>query len=190
MTDHFLSLSLPRKAALPEEEIREAFHEIGRRHHPDSGESPDAEIFGAGNVAQQVLSDPGKRIGHLLELVFEGREREHEGSIDGVLMGIFSEVGTVLPLADALVRKKAAVQSTLAKALLEKETVAVQKKLTGATTSVTSLTEGCLARLEELDTLLARAPEEGWALGQTLYRELSFLTRWKMQLQESFAKLF
>jgi curved DNA-binding protein CbpA len=68
MTDHFAALDLPRRPWLDPEELKQRFHELTARHHPDvAGGTPDRR-FEAITTAYAVLRDPAARLRHLLEL--------------------------------------------------------------------------------------------------------------------------
>ena len=64
MSTHYSSLGLPPGATLPE--IKDAYRELSRRHHPDAG--GDHDTFCAVTQAASVLLDPSRRQAYDLEL--------------------------------------------------------------------------------------------------------------------------
>lgn len=57
---HFEVLGVAPTASL--DEIRAAYRQLARTHHPDSGLHPDAARMSAVNAAWHHLSDPGRRV--------------------------------------------------------------------------------------------------------------------------------
>lgn len=98
-----------------EDELREAFREAGRKIHPDAGgdESEFAEL----REAFALLVSPSRRLRHWLEL--RGVSCELRGAISPMLMGLFSSVGEVTQLAEALIRRRNEAKTSLGRAMLE-----------------------------------------------------------------------
>jgi curved DNA-binding protein CbpA len=58
--DHYAELGVPRDAS--SEEIRRAYRQVARRHHPDVNRDPGGpERFAAAARAYEILSDPAAR---------------------------------------------------------------------------------------------------------------------------------
>jgi curved DNA-binding protein CbpA len=53
------TLGVPKDAK--PEEIKSAFRREAKRHHPDSGDKPDAEAFSRASNAHKLLMDPARR---------------------------------------------------------------------------------------------------------------------------------
>ena len=101
MTDCFALLGLPRAAALDEAALQAAWHEKGRAAHPDSP-GGDAALAADIIAAHEILSQPEKRLKHLLEL---HAEPWRTVPISAELMDLFMKMGAELQNAVALANK-------------------------------------------------------------------------------------
>ena len=178
--DHFATLGLERSAALDETVVRERFHELSREAHPDA-ENGDEAKFAAINEAQRVLSSPAARLRHLLELEYDGKV-ESSGAMSAQLMDLFSDVGGVLSQADALISKRQAATTAVAKALLAGEEVSVQQALMGAGGQL-------MGRRQEIEDGLGGLSLSDRDKLVTTAHELAFLEKWQRQVQERLGQL-
>lgn len=177
--DAFARLGLPRRPDLSEETLREAFREAGRSAHPDAGGGGDD--FQAMQEAYQLLSRPSRRLKHWLEL--NGVPGDERGTLGADLMDHFSRTGGVVQEADALIRKREAALSALAKAMLEGETQRVRARIDGAQSALKEAVDAKVA-------LFPSVGEGGAADAWQLVRDLAFLEKWQAQLRERFGKLW
>lgn len=175
-------LGIPERLLLTEDEVRTAFREAGKRVHPDAG-GGEGE-FAALKEAQSLLASPSKRLRHWLEL--RGLEIETRGAIGGELMQLFSEVGAVNQQADALVRKREAAQSALAKALLEGETQVCREEVEAMIGKLDEVIAGECAEFPKWE--MEYSPE--WKEQMELaVRNLTFLEKWRAGLRAGYSRL-
>ena len=113
MQDYFSEMGLPRKASLDAGEIRERFHKLARRIHPDSGVEPDGAAFEALNRAHVELASCPRRIWHLLELQYGSENLEKSGGVSERLVELFSTVGRVIAEAETIAIKRNSASSDL-----------------------------------------------------------------------------
>ena len=178
--DHFATLGLERSAALDEAFVRERFHEMSREAHPDA-EDGDESRFAAINEAQRVLSSPAARLRHLLELEYGGKV-ESTGAMSAQLMDLFSDVGSALSQADALISKRQAATTAVSKALLAGEEVSVQQALMGAGGQL-------MGRRQEIEAGLGGIGLSDRGKLVATAHELAFLEKWQRQVQERLGQL-
>ena len=98
------------------------------------------------------------------------------------LMDLFAGVGGALQAADGLITKRQATTTAVARALLAKEEVAVQRALMGAGGQL-------MARRQQVEGGLAEIGLEERAQLVEAWHELSFLEKWQRQVQERMAGL-
>ena len=176
--DAFAELGLPRDPAVSLDQVREAFREAGKSRHPDAGGG--AGDFARLQEAMAMLSDPGSRLRHWLEL--EGIEGGMRGPLGGGLMDLFGSVGGLLQEADGLIRERQAAGSALAKALMEGRVQAVREKLEVMQDRLEREMESRCAAF----AAIARGESDGWLIA----RELTFLGKWRAQLRERYGALW
>jgi len=180
MVDHFATLGLARSAALDEAVVRERFHALSREAHPDAA-GGDERVFAEINEAQRVLTSPAARLRHLIELEF-GTRPQPTGQMSAELMDLFTGIGVALQAADALILKRKAAASAVAKALLAKDEVVVQRSLMEAGGQLMSRCRQIEDGFSEIDLSERSVMEAAW-------HELSFLEKWQRQVQERMAGL-
>ena len=174
MTDHFAVLGLARAPWVDAEALKERFHRLGAKNHPDAadGSSP---AFAEINAAWQTLRDPAKCLRHYLEM-------EHPASLAGVdgtppdIADLFMDIAAFLPDAQHFAARNAA-GSPLSRALLEPERIALRNRLDSLAASVAARMEAITARLRE-ETLTSGELA-------TLLASLVFLGKWSPQLAEA-----
>lgn len=178
--DAFELLGLPRQAALDEAEIQARHHERIAGSHPDQAANPDErDAFSKRaselNQAAQTLKNPVSRLRHLLDLIAPGEK--HDAGLDQGLMDLFTQVGSAVQTAQQLLAKKSAASSALAKALLTEEEIQAQETLQTALAEVT--------RAESALDFQVSDPADL----RRLYTKLSFLDKWRRQLNEKLLAL-
>jgi hypothetical protein len=176
--DCFALLDLPRSAHLDDAELRERYHALVR-------ERIDAAT-GGGDVGQalhrayEILADPVLRLRHLLRLVAPDR-KSGGAALSADLMGLFSEVGTVLQRADQLLGRLGQTSSALGRALLAGEEAEVQLALQGV---LSQLTEAWDAEIESLPHLGIEDP----IVIEAALGRLRVLQKWKGEVQTRLLK--
>ncbi|MDA7673014.1 hypothetical protein OAK43_01285 [Verrucomicrobiales bacterium] len=171
--DAFATLDFPRRLVLSMEEIEGRWRELSRESHPDS-DSGDSDRAADVNRAYETLRSPGSRLRHWLEL--NAVEIPRNASIDEDLMAQFTEIGSLLALADAFMAKKNAATSAIAKALIADEEFAVQK-------DVQNRMGHLKAQIEAISDQF-NAFEADYVAAVRGLEKLRFLEKWNQQCQE------
>lgn len=179
--DAFQTLGLETRLVIPEEAIRDAYRECGKRLHPDAG-GGEGE-FAALRDSFAVISSPSRRLKHWLEL--RGTPGEVRGTIDNALMDLFSEVGTITQQAESVVRKREEAKSALVRAMLEGETQTCRESVERAILKVEAAIDHECAHFSAYEN--AESPDID-AASQTA-RNLAFLEKWRTSLRACFSRL-
>src|SRR3954451_22981006 len=120
MTDHFVTLALPRRPWLDADALKEWFHRTTAELHPDVVGRGDAERFAEINVAYNTLREPAGRLRHLLELGAP-EQLSRPQSIPNELADFFMRLAGLRHTLDAFAQKESAAESALSRALLSEE---------------------------------------------------------------------
>jgi hypothetical protein len=178
MPHAFELLQLPVRLVLTDEEIRTAFREAGKIHHPDAG--GDTENFSLLQSAYSEILSPARRLKAWLNISqIPGDER---GVISPELMDLFSKVGACLQQADELIRQRESTRSALAKAMLEGKTFATREEIERIQSDAQALVD---KRLHSFPGI-----EEGTVDAWQVLRDLVFLEKWQAQLRDRYGKLW
>jgi curved DNA-binding protein CbpA len=178
MTDAFATLGIPRRLAWTDDDLRQAFRDAGKSAHPDAGGTGPG--FQTLQEALGLLSSPSRRLKHWLQLrEIPGDDR---GTLGADLMDAFSQIGTILQDADALIRKREAAQSALAKAMLEGATQLLRERIETGQAALESLISLRLATFDSLEAGVG----DPWQV----VRDLAFLEKWQAQLRERYGRLW
>jgi curved DNA-binding protein CbpA len=175
MTDYFALLDQPRQPWLDPEGLKESFHARTRHSHPDARPESESD-FAELNEAYQVLSDPKRRLHHLLALRGEA-PKNAQTSVPSEIEAIFPEIAALTREADLLAEKLLLKTSTLSRSLLQSEVFDTQKKIARFLTTIGALRNKALVRLAEIEATDS-------AEMHALYLQFSYLNRWLQQLQE------
>jgi len=214
MTDYFAVLGEARRPWLEEEALKERFLELASRHHPDvagkpatgSSASPEASPEGKGeadfaaiNLAYQTLRDPRARLRHLLELE---RAREAGKAESGpkhqpppeAINTLFAGMGTLRMKSDAFLKKRSAASSSIARALLLPEQLALQEELEKWLAELETERQNNVVLLHSLDTLWLAGEShpqrtEVVAALEQLVQLFGYLDKWIAQIRELLVKL-
>ncbi|MGC4015479.1 MAG: hypothetical protein QM755_13325 [Luteolibacter sp.] len=178
--DAFETLGIPRALVIPEEEVRAAFREAGKRVHPDAGGS-EME-FAAAQQAFATLMSPSKRLKHWLTL--RGESGDDRGSISPELMDLFGQVGAAMQQADGVVRKRGEARSALVLAMLEGETQACREAIEVAISKVDAAIGAEVSVFPAIESGAVTASQAAQHV-----RNLAFMEKWRANLQERFARL-
>ena len=192
MTDLFALLGEPRRPDLDPERIKETFHRLSRTEHPDHASAPadgaDAS-FAQLNLAQATLRDPKTRLRHLLELEFPQVRLAGPSAVPATLADLFAPIHGLLREIDALLCKKAAAPSALARALLAREEFALRARAETHFAEVQTLQTAALLDLQAFDSVWeVRSPDAAGRL-HDFYQRFSYLGRWTDQLRERLFQL-
>jgi curved DNA-binding protein CbpA len=175
VTDLFAVLGVPRRPCVDADELKERFHRLSARHHPDAA-GGSAQSFTDLNTAWQTLRDPAKCLRHYLELT-------HPGLLAGAdqtpadLADLFMDIAAFRQSAQKLAARLASASTPLTRALLEPERITLRAKSDDLAAAVADRTAKILASLREESP----GPE---AL-TTLLSSLVFLGKWAAHLAEA-----
>ncbi len=176
----FEILGLEPRLALDRDALNQAFRDAGKLAHPDAGGSEEG--FAQLQAAVNVLSSPARRLRAWLES--KGVQVDCRGSVGSEMMDEFGRVGEVSQQAEAVIRKREAAQSALAKAMIESETQLCREELGAAMSRLEGLIEGICSEFPGLDQS-GCIPDEA----MQWHRDLTFLEKWRASLRALFAKL-
>ena len=191
MTDDFFALfGEQRRPWLDPEGVKETFHRLSRTEHPDQQEVGGEGDFAKLNQAQAVLRDPKLRLRHLLELEHPEVKLSGPSGVPAGLADLFVAVHGLLREADAVLAKKAAATSALAKALLAREEFATREKVEATLGRVDALQANATAELQAFDAQwLDARPSGAAATLHEFYQRFAYLSRWLEQLRERLFQL-
>ena len=185
MSNAFALLGLPRAAALDPDALQQAWLAASRSAHPDQpGGDPAraAEI----NAAHQTLLAPEKRLKHLLDLHAVPWKAV---PISEEMMTLFGRIGSALQSSAALLKRRQAAASALAKALLAPDEMRLREALEALAVQIESDREAHLAALPALDTRLQSGDDTVLPDLQILQARLAYLSKWQQQLREALLSL-
>ncbi len=204
MADCFALLDEPRRPWLDAEALKERFLARAAALHPDRlHSSAPAEKEEASrryaelNGAHARLRDTKDRLAHLLELE-SGRRPLDVQQVPAVAMEWFFQVGQLCREADQLLAGRGQVTSHLLKVQSFESGLELTDRISDMQRVLAEALGAIEARLQTLNAAWAAAPAVGSPerAGQlpldqveALYRESSFLARWRGQLQERFVQL-
>ena len=190
VTDFFALCGEQRRPWLDPERVKETFHRLSRTEHPDQREVGGEGDFARLNQAQAVLRDPKLRLRHLLELEHPEVKLSGPSGVPAGLADLFVAVHGLLREADAVLAKKAAATSALAKALLAREEFAAREQVEATLEQLDTLQADAETELQTFDALwLGARPPEAAAKLQDFYQRFAYLSRWLEQLRERLFQL-
>ncbi len=178
MTDFFALLGQPRQPWLDPGELKARFHELARVAHPDAGQQTDS-VFRDLSEAYETLADPKRRLHHLLTLA-GAPPPGGAGPVPPDLGSIFSRLGTTLMETQQHLRQKAAVTSPLGRSVLAGTEAALRSRLSGLKEELSRAEDDALQNLKKENEAAALRP----AVLGPLYQRLSYLSRWRDQVEE------
>ena len=189
MEDFFALLGEQRRPWLDPEAVKDTFHRLSRTEHPDQPTGEDAD-FARLNQAQATLRDPKLRLRHLLELDYPEVKLSGPSGVPAGLADWFVSVHGLLRETDAVLAKKSAAPSALAKALLAREEFAVREKVEAILEQLDALHAAATADLQAFDARWTDAhSSDAAALTHDFYQRFAYLTRWLEQLRERLFQL-
>ena len=204
MTDFFALLGEPRQPWLELEPLKVKFLALSAQVHPDRVHgAPEAERAAAHqrytelNAAYQSLREPKDRLRHLLELE-TGSLPKQVHNLSGETTSWFTALTQLREAVDSFLAERSKVTSPLLKVPLFEQSQEWTDKLQATQKQISQRQEELMARLKEMNATWAAAPAVGsphraasLPLQQLeeVYRAMSYLTRWRTQLQERLLQL-
>ena len=187
--DFFALLGEPRRPWLDPEAVKDTFHRLSRTEHPDQQTAENAD-FARLNQAQATLRDPKLRLRHLLELEYPEVKLSGPSGVPAGLADWFVSVHGLLRETDAILAKKSAATSALAKALLAREEFAAREKVEATLEQLDALHATATAELQVFDARwMNDRPPEAAAVLHDFYQRFAYLSRWLEQLRERLFQL-
>ncbi len=182
MTDYFAALQQPRRGWLDPEELKQKYQELTLAAHPDRGPTGPSLDFAEINEAYRVLSDPKRRLQHLLNL--EGHDPSVQQAIPQELVEGFGKIGTFVQEIDRLLEKLRSADSALVKSLLQSDILNAQQRASELSDQLQNLYTNALDELKRLDALWDERPRELIEDFAKLYHRFAYLGRWRDQIRE------
>ena len=186
--DFFALLGEPRRPWLDPERVKEKFHALSREQHPDqqtTGSNAETDAnFARLNQAQAALRDPKARLRHLLELDYPAIRLSGPGNVPATLADLFAPIHGLVQTIDALLARKAAAPSTLARALLSREEFSLQEAAQERLGALETLRSHALEDLQVFDACWEGRPPDAAEQLHGFYQRFAYLSRWIDQLRE------
>lgn len=196
-SDAFALLGLAPRAALDPEEVEQAFRLRAAGAHPDAaGADADGTRFAALGAARDALRSPARRLGELLvhlqaEASSEPGAARRTVTLSAELNRLFPVVGSALDEARAVIARRDAAGSDLARALVTPDLLRARQRLIAAQEQLRDCLRTLEAELPALDEVLAAADIEHrdsviQRIDQ-LQGQFACLGRWQDQLRQQTA---
>lgn len=202
--DYFELFGVPRRPWLDAEALKSKFLVISGQVHPDRVHDAGADDlrtanreFSEWNAAYHCLKDPKGRLGHFLELEMGGKVLQvHEVPADTA--DLFIRISGLFRAVDLFLREKGQASSALLKAEMFGKAMEWHEQLAVEQEGLVRERDVIYERIRELDQRWSggdsadcekgpvRDGEEASVLTELeeLYRKLSYLNRWTVQIQE------
>ncbi len=191
--DFFALLGEPRRPWLDPDRIKDKFHALSRAQHPDqqaTGSNAETDAaFARLNAAQAGLRDPKARLRHLLELEYPEIRLSGPASVPASLAELFAPIHALVQAVDALLAKKAAAPSALAKALLARDEFSLREQAETRLGALETLHHAAVAELQAFDRVWDARPPDNASRLHELYQRFAYLSRWTEQLRERLYQL-
>jgi DnaJ-domain-containing protein 1 len=204
MTDYFALLDEPRRPWLDPDALKAKFLTLAAKVHPDhvnhatEGDRQAAHHrYTELNAAYQCLREPKERLRRLLELE-RGTKPEDVQKISSATVDLFTEVSELCREADLFLAEKARVISPLLKVKLLEQGMALTDKLNAMLRKLNARHDALTEQIQYLNMAWESAPPVGSPARRNvlplsrlehIYREFSYFTRWKRQIQERSVQL-
>lgn len=199
MIDQFALLREPRRPWIDPEELKSKFLTLSANMHPDRvhGASEKEKLeanqrYSELNAAYNCLREPRNRLLHLLELELE-RKPETIQPAPRRTMNLFLEVGQICQQVDAFLAERAKITTPILKMQSFEKAMAWTDQLNALQKTIQAQSNTLLEELKALNAPWESAPPPGTKGRremlplerlESVYRELSYLTRWAGQIQE------
>jgi|KBSSwiStaDraftv2_1062776.scaffolds.fasta_scaffold241906_2 curved DNA-binding protein CbpA len=197
MNDCFALLNEPRRPWLDPEALKNKFLSLSSTFHPDRvhnashlDKNTAQQRYSEINTAYNRLRDPKERLLHFLELELGHRPTDTQ-RITPELADFFNQMHSLCSEADALLREKQMVSSPMLKVAIFERGQATTEKLFELQHRINSNYENVMAEIKVIDAEWEQTSDRDSILTklQTLYRLLSYFTRWSGQIQERIVQL-
>jgi curved DNA-binding protein CbpA len=178
MIDYFALFGLDRRPAVDLEQVKEIYFRKSEIEHPDrSGDSRLTQL----NEAFQVLSDPARRLQHLVQIEFG---QVGTRTITGRMSELFGRLATVLQTFDAALATTADQSSSLVRAVTLHRLTDDRSELEELLQEMVELQSRLHEEIKVLDGAWnERKSELGPALSQVAL-DLIFVQKWLVQIRE------
>lgn len=181
MPSAFALLGLDERPLVEADEITRRFDAAALTAHPDRG--GEAGRFAELEEARQVLSDPARRLRHLLALATGAEAARGPGEVPAVIGEAFTRATAVCAAADAMLAKQAAATSAVGKAMLAGPMLQVRDEVEEWLASLAELRAAADAALERFDADWMAGARPIEAL-RDLAQIYAFVGRWTAQGRE------
>jgi hypothetical protein len=189
MPDYFAILQQPRRPWLDSEALKERFHRQTAESHPDVAGGGDDGDFAAFNAAYTALRDPASRLRHLLELEAPDLLAPSQ-EIPTDLTDLFMRIAGFRRALDVFRKKESAASSSLARALLAGERLALSDQGDGVRAGLEAAYDAAMETLRAIDSDWKRDPRPTDAVERlaALHHQCAYLSKWRSQLAEALSQ--
>lgn len=204
MTDHFALFQEPRRPWIDPDTLKTKFLVSAAECHPDRfHQAPEQDRAAAQqrytelNAGYLCLREPKDCLLHLLELELEAKPKAVQQLPVGT-MELFVEVGETCRQVDAFLTGKAQVTSALLKVQWFEAGMKWAETLNALRQKILSKHGDLIGELTAMNSAWESAPPLGSELRRAalplerleeMYRALSFIARWTMQIEERLVRL-
>ena len=191
MTDYFALLGEVRRPWIDRNKLKQKYHQLTLRLHPDRGRrnqttSEDTGSLAELNEAFRVLQDPKLRLQHLLML--ENAAPVAARSVPPALANLFWDTGASLKNLDAILEKQSST-SRLTQALGKSEIADAEMRTREILDQLRSLYNDALDKVRRTDPLWLADPAAHVSTLVDLYDSFSYLSRLIEQVNERLLRL-
>jgi DnaJ-domain-containing protein 1 len=204
MTDYFALLGETRRPWLDTEALKVKFLTLTARVHPDRVHNANAaekqaahQLYSELNTAFNCLREPKTRLLHLFELELGSKPQEVQ-QISPAAAEWFSEVGELCREADSFLAEKINASSPLLRVEWFKKAMALTGRLNALLGGLSARHAALIEETKYLNLAWESAPPVGsparihtlpFGRLEHIYRELSYFTRWRQQVQDRVVRL-
>jgi hypothetical protein len=174
MTSPFAILGLPESLVIGPASIEAAWRSL---HSDEEGTTPNDRSDQ--NRARALLSEPVTRLAAWLEV--KAPEIAPARAIAPALMDLFAKIGPVLSQTDALLARHRQATTSLARALLTKDSIAAQLAVQDLLQQIQSAKAAYLDRFADFEDA---AKHGDFTAAAAAIGPLKFLKRWEEQCRE------
>ncbi len=191
MIDYFALLGEVRRPWIDRNKLKQKYHQLTLRLHPDRGRrnqttSEDTGSLAELNEAFRVLQDPKLRLQHLLML--ENAAPVAARSVPPALANLFWDTGASLKNLDAILEKQSST-SRLTQALGKSEIADAEMRTREILDQLRSLYNDALDKVRRTDPLWLADPAAHVSTLVDLYDSFSYLSRLIEQVNERLLRL-
>lgn len=185
MSDLFSRLSLPVSLLLDRDQIEAAWRELNLTLHPDvRGDTPGSGAEEINEARNRLVSHSG-RLAEWLR-IRSGPNGTGTAPPAGGLLELFSTIGGALQRADQVISKAENCQTSLGRALLAKELMAVQMEIQERLGDLGRETASIVSRFPHFEE---QAEEGVFSEAEHALSELRFLDKWEKECQRRLLSL-